>query len=123
MSTPATARETSSRSSVVERLSGMLEKDLAAVETLLNAKAASPVDIIPAMSEHIGSAGGKRLRPMITLAAAQAFCAEKGGHFLSPFDDDDVIEGQASVAVEIEQQLGRAPDHLVIPVGGGRFLM
>ncbi|MBN9886069.1 threonine ammonia-lyase IlvA [Salipiger abyssi] len=54
-----------------------------------------------------------------TLAAAQAFCAEKGGHFLSPFDDEDVIEGQASVAVEIEQQLGHAPDHMVIPVGGG----
>lgn len=53
------------------------------------------------------------------LKAAQGFCAQEGGHFLSPFDDDDVIEGQASVAVEIEQQLGRAPDHLVIPVGGG----
>ncbi|MCT4608230.1 MAG: threonine ammonia-lyase IlvA [Pelagimonas sp.] len=53
------------------------------------------------------------------LAAAQAYCAEAGGHFLSPFDDDDVIEGQASVAVEIEAQLGRVPDQLVIPVGGG----
>ena len=53
------------------------------------------------------------------LKAAQKFCAQEGGHFLSPFDDEDVIEGQASVAVEIEQQLGQAPDHLVIPVGGG----
>ncbi len=53
------------------------------------------------------------------LKAAQEFCTQEGGHFLSPFDDEDVIEGQASVAVEIEQQLGRAPDHLVIPVGGG----
>ncbi|MBU2327286.1 MAG: pyridoxal-phosphate dependent enzyme, partial [Alphaproteobacteria bacterium] len=53
------------------------------------------------------------------LRAAQAFCVEAGGHFLSPFDDADVIEGQASVGVEIETQLGRAPDHLVIPVGGG----
>ncbi|MGH1412474.1 MAG: threonine ammonia-lyase IlvA [Pelagimonas sp.] len=53
------------------------------------------------------------------LAAAQAFCDTEGGHFLSPFDDLDVIEGQASVAVEIEQQLGSIPDHMVIPVGGG----
>ena len=53
------------------------------------------------------------------LHAAQAFCAERSGHFLSPFDDEDVIEGQASVAVEIEAQLGRVPDHIVIPVGGG----
>ena len=54
-----------------------------------------------------------------TLAAAQAHCAKIGGHFLSPFDDDDVIEGQASVAVEIEQQLEDRPDRIIMPVGGG----
>ncbi len=54
-----------------------------------------------------------------TLAAAQAFCAQGGAHFLSPFDDADVIEGQASVAVEILEQLGRAPDLVILPVGGG----
>jgi threonine dehydratase len=54
-----------------------------------------------------------------TLTSAQAFCAEAGGHFLSPFDDDDVIEGQASVAVEMVEQLGGMPDHVVVPVGGG----
>ncbi len=53
------------------------------------------------------------------LRAAQSFCQEAGGHFLSPFDDDDVIEGQASVAAEIEAQMGGLPDHLVVPVGGG----
>ena len=55
----------------------------------------------------------------VTLAEAQKWCTEHGGHFLSPFDDLDVIEGQASVAVEIEAQLGRAPDDIVLPVGGG----
>lgn len=54
-----------------------------------------------------------------TLAAAQAYCAERQAHFLSPFDDPDVIEGQASVAVEFLEQLGRAPDMVVLPVGGG----
>lgn len=54
-----------------------------------------------------------------TLAAAQNFCAESGAHFLSPFDDLDVIEGQASVAVELIEQLGAPPDRLVLPVGGG----
>ena len=54
-----------------------------------------------------------------TLGAAQAFCAQEGAYFLSPFDDDNVIEGQASVAVEIEDQLGRVPDHIILPVGGG----
>ncbi|MDW4498054.1 threonine ammonia-lyase IlvA [Sulfitobacter sp. D35] len=54
-----------------------------------------------------------------TLGAAQAFCSEAGGHFLSPFDDADVIEGQATVAVEIEAQLGALPDRIILPVGGG----
>jgi threonine dehydratase len=54
-----------------------------------------------------------------SLASAQDWCARSGGHFLSPFDDVDVIEGQASVAVEIEAQLGHAPDFVVLPVGGG----
>jgi threonine dehydratase len=54
-----------------------------------------------------------------SLRAAQAYAAEHGAHFLSPFDDEDVIEGQASIAVEIEEQLGRAPDFVILPVGGG----
>ncbi|KRO87245.1 MAG: threonine dehydratase [Rhodobacter sp. BACL10 MAG-120910-bin24] len=54
-----------------------------------------------------------------TLLAAQGFCQDKGAHFLSPFDDNDVIEGQATVAVEIYEQLGKAPDLVILPVGGG----
>lgn len=54
-----------------------------------------------------------------TLAAAQVYCEEAGGHFLAPFNDKDVIEGQASVAVEMMDQMGRAPDLVVLPVGGG----
>ena len=54
-----------------------------------------------------------------TLLAAQGFCQDKDAHFLSPFDDNDVIEGQATVAVEIYEQLGKAPDLVILPVGGG----
>jgi threonine dehydratase len=54
-----------------------------------------------------------------TLAASQKYCAEEGAHFLSPFDDPDVIEGQSSVAVELLDQLGAAPDLVILPVGGG----
>lgn len=53
-----------------------------------------------------------------TLANAQRFCSETGAHFLAPFDDDDVIEGQASVAVEILSQMP-APNIVILPVGGG----
>ncbi len=54
-----------------------------------------------------------------SLAAAQAFCAAEGAVFLSPFDDEDVIEGQATIAREMLAQLGFAPDLVVLPVGGG----
>ena len=54
-----------------------------------------------------------------TLAAAQAYCTDQQGHFLSPFDDPDVIEGQASVGVEMLDQLGQSPDLVILPVGGG----
>ena len=54
-----------------------------------------------------------------TLRASQAYCKDVGGHFLSPFDDPDVIEGQATVTFEMLEQLGRAPDVFVVPVGGG----
>jgi threonine dehydratase len=53
------------------------------------------------------------------LRAAQDYNARNSAHFLSPFDNGDVIEGQASVAVEIEKQLGGAPDQIILPVGGG----
>ncbi|SLN57837.1 L-threonine dehydratase biosynthetic IlvA [Roseivivax jejudonensis] len=52
------------------------------------------------------------------LRAAQSFCDEAGAVFLPPFDDDVVIEGQASVAAEIDAEIG-TPDHIVVPVGGG----
>lgn len=54
-----------------------------------------------------------------TLVAAQDYCAQAGARFLAPFDDEDVIEGQASIALEILAQLGRAPEAVVLPVGGG----
>ena len=54
-----------------------------------------------------------------TLRASQAYCAEVSGHFLSPFDDPDVIEGQATVTYEMLEQLGHSPDVFVVPVGGG----
>lgn len=54
-----------------------------------------------------------------TLASAQSYCVAVGAHFLAPFDDVDVIEGQASVAVEMLEQMGHAPDMVILPVGGG----
>ena len=56
-----------------------------------------------------------------TLAAAQAYCAAAGAVFVPPFDSDDVIEGQATVAAEIMAQMpeDETIDMMVLPVGGG----
>jgi threonine dehydratase len=54
-----------------------------------------------------------------TLAAAQAYARDNDARFLPPFDDADVIEGQASVAVELVAQMDGVPDVIVVPVGGG----
>jgi threonine dehydratase len=54
-----------------------------------------------------------------TLAAAQEYCAQQKAVFLAPFDDADVIEGQASVAVELMEQSPEPIDMVILPVGGG----
>ena len=53
------------------------------------------------------------------LYEAQKFARQNNAHFLSPFDDLDVIEGQASVASEINEQMRKIPDLIIMPVGGG----
>jgi threonine dehydratase len=45
--------------------------------------------------------------------------AEKGAVLVPSFDDVDVIEGQGSVGVEIEAQLGAPPPVVIVPCGGG----
>ena len=51
--------------------------------------------------------------------AAQEFCRQQQAVFIHPFDDDKIIEGQATVGVEILEQAGFPPDYLFLPVGGG----
>ena len=58
--------------SLIDRMQDLLSNDLAAVEQILKNEAASPVQMIPDLSSYIVAAGGKRLRPMVTLAAAHA---------------------------------------------------
>jgi threonine dehydratase len=53
-------------------------------------------------------------------AAARAYAAATGAAMVPPFDHADIVEGQASVGLEIERQLaGERADMLVLPVGGG----
>jgi octaprenyl-diphosphate synthase len=49
----------------------LLSDDLAACNEVMIARMGSQVELIPCVAEHILAAGGKRLRPLLTLAAAR----------------------------------------------------
>ena len=51
--------------------------------------------------------------------AAIEFCKENRSQFIHPFDDLQIIEGQATVALEILEQATEKIDFVFIPVGGG----
>ena len=54
----------------LDPLSELVAEDLKAVNELIVQRMDSPVKLIPQLAGHIIAAGGKRLRPMLTLAAA-----------------------------------------------------
>ncbi|MDN5479172.1 MAG: threonine ammonia-lyase IlvA, partial [Chryseobacterium sp.] len=51
--------------------------------------------------------------------AAVKFCDDNGGIFIHPFDDQNIIDGQATAALEILEQSDEPIDYLFVPVGGG----
>ena len=55
----------------VERLLELSAEDMAGVDALIRARLASDVPLIPALGDHLVEAGGKRLRPLLTVAAAR----------------------------------------------------
>ena len=55
-------------------------------------------------------------------AAALADSAQTGAELVPAFDDMRTIAGQGTVVREVVGQLGRLPDLLVVPVGGGGLL-
>lgn len=56
----------------VEPLVRLASRDMATVDALIIERMQSQVPVIPLLAEHLVSAGGKRLRPLLTLAAARA---------------------------------------------------
>lgn len=60
-----------SDTSAVETLTNLVAADLQAVNEAILERMQSPVVLIPQLAGHLIAAGGKRLRPMLTLAAAQ----------------------------------------------------
>lgn len=79
--------------------------------------------------ERITTLGGENVEVIVagdsydeTSATAIADARQTGAVLVPAFDDPRTIAGQGTVAVEIVEQLGFAPDVLVVPVGGGGLI-
>jgi len=59
------------RTGSVDDLAALAASDMAGVDALIIARMQSPVSVIPALADHLIEAGGKRLRPLLTVAAAR----------------------------------------------------
>ena len=65
------------KSKALDALVELVEADLRAVNQTIIARMQSPVALIPQLAGHLIAAGGKRLRPLLTLAAAK-LCGYQG---------------------------------------------
>jgi threonine dehydratase len=54
--------------------------------------------------------------------AAIEYCNQHKKHFIHPFDDLSVIEGQATLALEIINQAKKDIDYIFVPIGGGGLI-
>lgn len=78
-----------------------------------------------AKARAVAGYGARITRCAPTLAAraeaAEAIARETGAAFIHPYDDDAVIAGQATCAVELIEEIGDL-DAILCPVGGGGLL-
>jgi octaprenyl-diphosphate synthase len=76
--TPAIAAAGTPQRDALSVLLDLLQSDMESCSRTIVARMDSPVALIPQLAAHIVAAGGKRLRPLLTLAAAR-MCGYVGG--------------------------------------------
>lgn len=64
----------------IQPLVELTRNGMAAVNQLILSRMGSKVEMIPEVANHLISSGGKRLRPMLTLASADMFGYQGEGH-------------------------------------------
>jgi octaprenyl-diphosphate synthase len=69
-------QESSVTKTPIEQLSGALQTDMARVNAIILDRMQSDIPMIPEIAGYLIAAGGKRLRPLLTLACAQ-ICGDK----------------------------------------------
>ncbi|MGA7324363.1 MAG: polyprenyl synthetase family protein [Rhodomicrobium sp.] len=77
MSLVMTAGERREAPAALERLLRLVGGDMGEVNRIILAHARSNVQLIPELAQHLINSGGKRLRPMLTIAAAK-LCGYRG---------------------------------------------
>ncbi len=55
-------------------------------------------------------------------AAAQLFRDQSNSIFIHPFEDKDVVIGQATLALELIEQVQDPIDYILVPIGGGGLI-
>jgi len=90
-----------------------------------------PTIVMPKTTPDIKVDAVKRLGGEVVLhgntyddasAYAHELSAESGANYIHPYDDEDVIAGQGTVAMEILEQSSETPYAVFIPVGGGGLI-
>lgn len=77
----------------IQPLVDLVQSDMGRVNDLILEKAGSDVQMIPEVAKHLIDSGGKRLRPMLTLAAAN-MCGYGA--------DDNASDGHVKLAMAVE---------------------
>ncbi|MCQ2005147.1 polyprenyl synthetase family protein [Rhizobium sp. NRK18] len=72
--------ENKNKQASIKPLVDLTKVDMERVNQLILSKAGSDVQMIPEVARHLISSGGKRLRPMLTLASASMFGYEGEDH-------------------------------------------
>lgn len=84
-----------------------------------------PDSVAPVKAQAIADYGAHVIRHGTTsterVAFAQAYAADRGLTYVSSHDDLDIIAGQATVGLEILEQVPN-PGTILVPVGGGGLL-
>lgn len=80
MNAPAHIKNSENAPNPAEKLMDLAETDMNAVNAIIRERMQSPVGMIPDLADHLVGAGGKRLRPLLTIACAQLCGGVTGGH-------------------------------------------
>ena len=72
--------ESKNKLASIKPLVDLTKADMERVNQLILSKAGSDVQMIPEVAEHLISSGGKRLRPMLTIASAALYSYQGDNH-------------------------------------------